>query len=302
MGVVPSLSRRRAALRKGAVLKRVLILISVSFALIAAILLSWRMLDHRWDLHVAAQLAEGAGASPARFDPAMIADQPEPVRRYFTHAIAPGTPLAGTVELHLEGRFNMGTTDAPHYRALYAKQVLNHPSGFVWQVVLRGDETWISGSDGAFQGQSWSRFWLMGALPVAREGGAPDHYKSAFGRYAAEAVFWSPASVLPGPNARWRAVSPGTVQVTLRHKAQTVVVDLVIDAAGAPVTVSFERWSNANAQKQYRWQRFGGHLSQPRRFGGITIPTRVLAGNDFGAPTFAPFYEATVTDARFLPE
>lgn len=276
----------------------------VSLALIAAGLLGWRMLDHRWDLRVAADLSEGgaAGVERAVFDPALVADQPEPLRRYFNHAIEPETPLGGAVELHLEGRFNMGSAEEPHFRAMYAKQMLSYPAGFVWQVVLRSDETWISGSDGSYEGESWSRFWLMGAIPVARDGGTSDHHKSAFGRYAAEAVFWSPASVLPGPNAQWRAVSPTRVQVTLRHGMHAAVVGLTIDEDGAPVMVAFDRWTNANVEKEYRWQRFGGHLSQPQRFGGITIPTRVVAGNHFGTDAYFPFYDATVTKADFLPE
>ncbi|HEX6459909.1 MAG TPA: hypothetical protein VF032_13415 [Thermoleophilaceae bacterium] len=38
-----------------------------------------------------------------RFDPASLADQPEPVRRYFVHAIAPGAVLAEGARLTMTG-------------------------------------------------------------------------------------------------------------------------------------------------------------------------------------------------------
>lgn len=52
----------------------------------------------------------------------------------------------------------------------------------------------LSGSDSGL----WTRFWIMGLFPVAYIGANTDHTRSAFGRYVAEAVFWTPAALLPG--------------------------------------------------------------------------------------------------------
>jgi len=43
-----------------------------------------------------------------RFDPASLNDLDEPVRRYLSHALAPGAPLAPGVRLRMTGRIRVG--------------------------------------------------------------------------------------------------------------------------------------------------------------------------------------------------
>jgi len=76
-------------------------------------------------------------------------------------------------------------------------------------------------------------------------------------------------------------------------------VDLTVDAAGRPVKVVFQRWSNANPAKTFQLQPFGGYLSDFRDFNGFRLPTRVEAGNHFETDDYFAFFKATVTDVRF---
>jgi hypothetical protein len=59
------------------------------------------------------------------------------------------------------------------------------------------------------------------------------------------------------------------------------------------------RWSNANPEKQYRLQPFGGVLSDFREVQGYRLPFRVEAGNMFGTDDYFVFFKAEVTDIRF---
>jgi hypothetical protein len=179
-----------------------------------------------------------------------------------------------------------------------AEQVLAAPYGFVWKV-RAGDRVWFSGSDGAADGNSWSRFWLQGIVPVARAGNNADHLRSAFGRYAAEAVFWAPAALLPGENARWEAIDDASARVILTHRGLEQSVDLTVDDDGRPAKVVFQRWSDANPAKTFQLQPFGGYLSEYENFGGFRLPTRVEAGNHFETDDYFPFFKATVTSVRF---
>jgi len=52
------------------------------------------------------------------FDPAMISGFPEPAHRWLRHAVAPGTPLWGSVELTMHGRIKLG-----RWRPFTARQV-----------------------------------------------------------------------------------------------------------------------------------------------------------------------------------
>lgn len=48
------------------------------------------------------------GAAESRFEPGLVSELDEPVRRYFTHALRAGAPLAPPVRLTMEGRIKAG--------------------------------------------------------------------------------------------------------------------------------------------------------------------------------------------------
>ncbi len=255
----------------------------------------WRQLDHRADAEAIHRLASGQAKQPARFDPEMIADLPEPARRYFLYTIEPGTPLYTVANITMTGQFGMGDKSSPNYLEMTATQTLAIPAGFIWKMRARRGLLRLSGSDS----ERWTRFWLMGLLPVARMGGDTDHRRSAFGRYVAEAVFWTPAAVLPGPGISWTQLEPDCARLTVNHQGLSQSIDVTVAADGQPTEVRFERWSNANTDKQYRLQPFGGYLSGFRSFAGYRLPTQVEAGNHFGTDAYFAFFMAEVTDVEF---
>ncbi|MPQ94878.1 DUF6544 family protein [Thioclava sp. JE_KL1] len=254
-----------------------------------------RRLDLRADRSEMARLSAFQPSDPPRFSGDMVADLPEPARRFFTFAIAEGTPLYTVARLKMQGQFGMGDKSDPGYMPMRATQVLAAPHGFVWAMSGGASGMRLSGSDSA----KWTRFWIAGLAPVARFGGSADHKRSAFGRYVAEAVFWTPAAVLPGPNVTWEPVSTNIARMTMRHNGLEQAVDLTVAEDGRPEQVRFLRWSNANPQKRHRLQPFGGYLSEFREVEGFRLPTHVEAGNNFESEAYFPFYIADVTDIRF---
>jgi hypothetical protein len=111
------------------------LLISIIMAGLA--LSAWLRLDHRADREAMNRLASVQPARPACFDPAMIADLPEPARRYFLYTIGPGTPLYTVANITMAGRFGMGTKSKPNYLDMTANQTLAMPDGFVWKMHAR---------------------------------------------------------------------------------------------------------------------------------------------------------------------
>jgi len=255
----------------------------------------WRRVDHRADRVAVQRITAAQPAAPARFDPAMVADLPEPARRYFLFAIQPGTPLRTVATITMTGRFGLGTKAKPTYFDMTAIQTLALPAGFVWKMRAKRGLMRVSGSDS----ERWTRFWLMGLLPVARSGNDPDHRRSAFGRCVAEAVFWTPAAVLPGPGVQWVEVDRDCARLTMGHDGLQQAVDLTVAPDGRPRQVRLERWSNANPDKVYRRQPFGGTFAAFREFAGFRLPSHIEAGNFFGTDAYFPFFVADVTDIDF---
>lgn len=259
----------------------------------------WRWLDKIKDKTVWRQLEALQPAKPRTFEPSMVDGLPEPARRYFLFTIRPGTRLRTVCRISMRGQFGLGTKAAPNYLPMQAEQVLASPDGFIWKLKAGKGLFRITGSDAAIGNASWSRFWLAGIIPVARAGGTPDHARSAFGRHVAEAVFWTPAALLPQEGVVWEGVDDTTARVTVRSGGMEQTVQVTVDDAGRPVKVSFPRWSDANPDKTFRLQPFGGYLSNFREFDGFTLPTRIEAGNFFEQEDYFPFFLIDVTGISF---
>ena len=267
-------------------------IIAVVVGLLIVALFSLRLRDYLADRREINRLLAQQPQRPTPFDPTMLDGLPDAAKRFFLFSITPGTPLYTVADIKMTGQFGMGDNSKPNYLQMTANQTLALPDGFVWKMQAGRKLLRISGSDSA----SWTRFWLQGLLPVARTGANQDHRRSAFGRYVAEAIFWTPAALLPGSGIRWTALSDNSARVTVTHLGLEQAVDLTIAENGQPVTVSFMRWSNANPQRHFTLQPFGGYLSDFRDFSGFQLPAHVEAGNNFGTADYFAFFIADIQE------
>jgi hypothetical protein len=263
------------------------------------ILQAWRWWDNRRATLLWRNLIRTTVEQPAVFDPAMLKGLPQPARRYFLFTIAPGAPLSSAVEIEMDGEIRLGTRQHPNPMSMRARQLLAAPNGLVWKLHARKGVIRISGSDGIGCGQSWTRFWLLGTIPVVRAGGDPDHMRSAFGRVVAESVFFAPAALLPRDGVTWVGVCDNVARATLVHNGISQSLDLTVGEDGHPTKVVISRWSNANPDKIYRLQPFGGYLSDFRDFEGYTLPTRIEGGNFIGTEAYFPFYLARIKNVTW---
>lgn len=278
---------------------KILALVSALLAILLLGLQFIRWTDRRTESRVWKALTETAEASPATFDPTMVDTLPGPARRYFLFTIAPGTPLCTVSEIRMSGEIALGDRLNPNYLPMQGHQILAPPYGLIWNIAAGRGVMRLSGSDGFDGGRSWTRFWLLNLLPVVRTGLDADHARSAFGRVVAEAVFWAPAALLPQNGASWEVLDERTARVTLSHNVFTQTVDITVTENGQPVRVVMPRWSNANPEKTYRLQPFGGYLSDFIEFDGFTLPAQVEGGNFIGTEDYFPFYRAKVESLRF---
>lgn len=253
-----------------------------------------KTLDLYYDQSEWKKLSSLQPSKPVRYDPSMVVGLPDPAQRFFNFTIAPGTPLYTVAEIDMEGFFSLGTQEKPNYQPMEAHQILAPPEGFVWRLKLPGILP-ISGSDSG----KWTRFNILGLIPVARMGGDTNHTRSAYGRCVAEAVFWTPAALLSREGLTWKEINENTVRVTVTSGKLSQAVNIKVNNEGKPLEVSFMRWSNANPEKVYRLQPFGGTLSDFRVVQGFKLPFKVDAGNMFGTVEYFPFFKAEVEAIRF---
>lgn len=269
-----------------------------------ALLLAAAVQLHRWSSDQAEarrareELWATSVALPQRYEPSLVADLPEPARRFFNFAIAPGSSLSSVAEIRMQGELSLHTKQDPKYQPMRAEQVLAAPHGSVWQAEAGHGAMLVSGSDGMVDGRSWTRFWLWRLIPVVRVANDKDHLRSSFGRVVAEAAIWTPAFFLPRPGVSWSEVDRDTARATVAHLDMVQEVDIHVAPTGQPLWVRIPRWTNANPDKVFRTQPFGGELSDFRTVAGYRIPFSVDGGNYFGTDDYFAFYRARVIDVR----
>ena len=232
---------------------------------------------------------------PTSYDPAMVADLPEIGQRYFANAIAPGTPLHRVVRLEMEGSLILNGRELP----MRADQILALLHGFVWRARAGSGLIRFSGSDGYWNGHtSWTRFWLWGVLPVARFADTEDHARAAAARMVMETV-WAPATLLPQSGTVWTQTGADQAEVEFPEMPGVEPIHLTLDAAGRVLEMTTLRWSDANPDRIYRLQPFGGRTLAHATHQGFTIPTAMEIGNLYGTPEYAPFFRARITRVEY---
>jgi hypothetical protein len=244
------------------------------------------------------QIASGAHQSDSIYSPAMVAQLPEIAQRYFNHAIAPGTPIKNIVELDMAGTFLLGDKSSYQTYSMEARQILHPPSEFVWMPRMRAGAMRISGSDALVGGVAWTRFWLLGLIPVANVKSSPDLLRSAEFRSTMEGV-WVPASLLPQNGVVWEQAGPDKARIRVQRVAPEIVLEMTLDSSGAVREIVGQRWSNANPEKVFRLQPFGGTIQADATFEGYTIPSKLSVGNHYGTNDYLPFFQAEISGARY---
>ncbi|WP_439031105.1 DUF6544 family protein [Gordonia terrae] len=233
---------------------------------------------------------EATGGDGEVFRPEMCATLPDPVRRWLTSSIAAGSPLARRVRLTMGGSIFLRS-----WRTFHADQLIVAGHGFIWAARTRVGGLSVQGFD-RFTGSDGEMRWKMvGLVPVVTATG-PDVSRSAAGRLAGESVL-VPTSL---PGASWRAVDAASAEVVWTLPGgYTESVTIECTAAGDLRRIHMQRWGDPFGQGFARYP-FVVDLSEPRTFGGITIPTRWAARwEDPVTATRLEFFRAEIADAVF---
>jgi hypothetical protein len=156
----------------------------------------------------------------------------------------------------------------------------------------------ISGTDALYRTHGWTRFWMFWSIPLVQAAATGGLDRAAAARPALEAM-WAPASLLPQNGAAWTQLGEDTAQVTFDTSNARITMQMTLDGQGRILDIVTQRWSDANPDKQYRYQPFGGTMEEEATFGGFTIPSLVHVGNHYGTDAYFAFFNARLTSARY---
>lgn len=231
------------------------------------------------------------------FQPEMVRDLPEPARRYFLHAIKPGTPLAGSVEIEMEGK--IGLVPGQEKTAFTARQIISASRGFIWNANVGRDILNVSGYDFYADKKGGMRWWLWGIIPLITADD-PDTIRSAAGRAALETPIMLPSAMLPRYGVRWEGIDKNTARARLSVDDEHLAIDITVTTEGKLSRVRMMRWDPkglTGSSEYVPW--VGDSFKQEKTFQGYTIPVRVRAVAKAGTDQENAFFEAEFLKAAF---
>ena len=233
----------------------------------------------------------------ALFDSESVATLPDPAQRYLRHAIAPGTRLARSVVVEMQGRIGLkpGADKLP----FQARQILAAPNGLIWRATVGEGIMQITGSDRYVAGEG-AMHWFMGyAIPLLRASGV-DVSRSAAGRVALEAPLMLPSALLPEAGARWEAIDARSARVYLQIGSEQLALLISVAPDGRLERVEMPRWDAEGMDGKPGYVLWvGDQLTEERTFGGYTIPVRMRATKRADTPQADSFFEAEIKSAQY---
>jgi len=231
-------------------------------------------------------------AATEKFTPQLVADLPEPIKRYFLHAIQPGTPLASSVQVKMHGSFKLKQEWMP----MQAIEILS-TAGFLWQgsvgtgfVRLFVADRYVNQS-----GQVYVTLW--GAMPIVNQQDA-NITRASIGRLAIEYI-WLPSALLPQREVQWQAINNNVITASFKIDEEPISLTLEIDGNGRLLKVMMPRWGEDKQEKGFVYLPYGAAFSEEATFEGYTVPSQMSVGWWFGTERYEETFRATLDQADY---
>ena len=236
------------------------------------------------------------GSTIGRFDADVLAGLDEPVRRYFTHALTDGAPLARRARLRLGGTIKVGVW-------LRFDSVWEGDARcFSWRATcgpgrlrpLRVHDQFADGV-GFMDIRLRAPLRRMHALKLLHVEN-DDTARSGAGRAALEAL-WVPGALLPDRGIEWRAAAEDLIVASWDVPPEKLELHISIGPDGAVTSYRAQRWRD----RKSGYVPFGADVHAERAFDGATIPSRISAGWGHGTPSWAPFFKGEIAAVAPIP-
>jgi hypothetical protein len=232
-------------------------------------------------------------AGGERFSVESVGALPGPAAAYLRRALAPGAPLARSVDIFMSGTLRLGAEWVP----FQARQRVCAERGYLWEgriTAARG--LGRHGADWLCDDDAGSEYALADWWPMAARRGA-ELARSAAGRLMVDLV-WLPPALTPQRGARWARGDERRAVVTPAGRNSTPVT-LVIDPDGRLREASIVR-RRVSANGETSLCTYGVSIEQEARVGGFVVPTRLVAAWGIGTDAREDCMRVAVDNIRWL--
>lgn len=248
-------------------------------ALVAGLAVLWGGLlaygSWRWQARTAGLLADlSATAGPsaaAPYDPAILADLPPPVQRFFRAALTPGLAPVTAVSIAHEGSFNMGEATDNWKPFTSRQEVRILRPGFVWDGTIRmAPGLPVRVHDAYVAGRGVLVPALLGLVKLTDLSGGGAIAEGEAMRWLAESA-WYPTALLPGHGVTWTAIDDRSALATLTDGDITIALTFRFgpDDLIASVRAEARQRTVAGRMIPTPWE---GHWSDYHSQDGMMVP------------------------------
>ncbi len=227
------------------------------------------------------------------FQPDTLDTLPVPAVQYLRNALAPGAPLARSVDIRMTGSLRVAADDWVPFEA---RQRVCAERGFIWEARIAAfRRLWVCGADWLFGEDAGSEYALAGWWPIVERRG-PEVARSAVGRLMTELV-WLPSALTPQRGARWARGDTDRAVVTPAGSAVPMTIVVAEDGTLREVSVLRRRLA---CNGEISLATYGASIEAVERCGDFRVPTRLVAAWGIGTDDREDFMRVTVDDLRWL--
>ena len=179
----------------------------------------------------------------------MLADLPEPVRRYLRYAGVVGRPFPGTIRLRQKGR--MRPRAGQPWMPLDAEEHYSvQPPGFVWAGTARLCPLPVARARDIYAEGTGRMLVKVASLWLVVDASGEQMDQSGMTRYLSEMI-WFPAAFL-ADSISFEAVDDSSARVTLTDRGSTATGTLFIDQQGRVTDFVAKRYRTPGSRTRKR--------------------------------------------------
>jgi hypothetical protein len=241
---------------------------------------------------VQALRAQASPGRPGVVTEGMLAELPEPVRRYLRYTGIVGKPFPGAVWLRQQGRMRLA--QGQPWVSLDAEEHYSvQPPGFVWAGTARlGPLPVARARDMYADGQGRMLVKAASLWPVADASGEQMN-QAAMMRYLSEMI-WFPAAFL-ARNISFEAMDDSSARVTFTDHGRTAAGTLFFDEEGRLTDFVAKRYRTPGASSPQTWST---PVTGYGEFEGLRLPARGKAVYKTADGDFE-YIEVTITELDY---